>query len=112
MGSNLQKSRCSKIRKALDIRVFYMSSNSAMGPHFFHWKNKLWHPLVTTPDGSIGVINFYFFRHRGLRTWRPAQTGPGGQNRGSKGLIRWKTLESHNSKQMMVYGQITFFFLN
>ena len=29
-------------RKFLDIGVFYMSSISAMGPHFFHWKNKLW----------------------------------------------------------------------
>ena len=42
MGSNLQKSRFSKIRKILDIGVSYMSSISAMGPHFFHWKNKLW----------------------------------------------------------------------
>ena len=42
MGSNLQKSRFSKIRKIFDIGVFYMSSISAMGPHFFHWKNKLW----------------------------------------------------------------------
>ena len=42
MGSNLQKSRFSNIRKILDIGVFYMSSISAMGPHFFHWKNKLW----------------------------------------------------------------------
>ena len=42
MGSNLQKSRVSKIQKILDIRVFYMSSISVMGPHFFHWKNKLW----------------------------------------------------------------------
>ena len=31
-----------RIRKNLDIGVFYMSSISAMGPHFFHWKNKLW----------------------------------------------------------------------
>ena len=29
-------------RKFLDIGVFYMSSIWAMGPHFFHWKNKLW----------------------------------------------------------------------
>jgi hypothetical protein len=42
MGSNLQKSRCSTILKILDIGVFYMSSISAMGPHCFHWKNKLW----------------------------------------------------------------------
>ena len=42
MGSNLQKSRFSKIRKILDIGIFYMSIISAMGPHFFHWKNKLW----------------------------------------------------------------------
>ena len=42
MGSNLQKSRIWKNRKILDIGVFYMSSISAMGPHFFHWKNKLW----------------------------------------------------------------------
>ena len=42
MGSNLQKSRFSKIQKILDIGVFYMSSISVMRPHFFHWKNKLW----------------------------------------------------------------------
>ena len=42
MGSNLQKSRFSKIRKILDIGIFYMSSISVMGPHFFHWKNKRW----------------------------------------------------------------------
>merc|ERR1712015_8272 len=42
MGSNFQTSRFSKIRKILDIGVLYMSNISAMGPHFFHWKNKLW----------------------------------------------------------------------
>ena len=29
-------------KKILAVGVFYMSSISAMGPHFFHWKNKLW----------------------------------------------------------------------
>ena len=66
---------------------------------------------------------FLFFRLLVLRTWRPAQTGPGGQNRGfprSDPMIlcifvrrfRWKTLESHNSKQMMVYEKITCFIKN
>ena len=45
IGYNGQKSKnryFRKFRKILDIGVFYMSSISAMGPHFFHWKNKLW----------------------------------------------------------------------
>ena len=42
MGSNLPKSRFSEIRKILDIGIFYMSSISAMGHHFFHWKKKRW----------------------------------------------------------------------
>ena len=29
-------------KKIIDIGVFHMSSISAMGSHFFHWKNKLW----------------------------------------------------------------------
>ena len=66
---------------------------------------------------------FLFFRPRGLRTRRPAQTGPGCQNLAFQRFdpmilcsflrrFRWKTLESHNSKQMMVYEQITFFIKN
>ena len=47
------------------------------------------HPLVTTPDGSIGVMNFYFFD--------PGDFGPGGLHRldpevkisGSPGLTPW-----------------------
>ena len=45
IGYNGQKSKnrdFRKFRKISDIGVFYMSSISAMGPHFFHWKNKLW----------------------------------------------------------------------
>ena len=44
-GYNGQKSKnrdFRKFQKIIDIGVFYMSSISAMGPHFFHWKNKLW----------------------------------------------------------------------
>ena len=36
------KTDIKQIEKVLDIGVFYMSSISAMGPHFFHWNNKLW----------------------------------------------------------------------
>ena len=45
IGCNGQKSKnrdFRKFQKILDIGVFYMSSISAMGPHFFHWENKLW----------------------------------------------------------------------
>ena len=61
MGSNLQKSRFSKIRKILDIGVFYMSSISAMGPHFFHWKNKLWVRGGRSRLALSENINKYFF---------------------------------------------------
>ena len=55
-----------------------------------------------------------------LRTQRPAQTGPGCQNLAFQRFepiilcsfllrFQWRTLESHNSKQMMVYEQISFF---
>ena len=64
---------------------------------------------------------FLFFRPRGLWTRRPAQTGPGGQNPAFQRFdpmilcsflwwFRWTTLESHSSKQMRVYEQITFFY--
>ena len=59
MGSNLQKSRFSKIRKILDIGVFYMSSISAMGPHFFHWKNKLWVHLGISRLALSENIDFF-----------------------------------------------------
>merc|ERR1712110_294822 len=66
---------------------------------------------------------FLFFRPRGLRTRRPAQTRPGCQNlafQRFEPIILWSflwrlrktTLESHNSKQMVVYEQITFFIKN
>ena len=66
---------------------------------------------------------FLFFRPRGLRTQRPAQTGPRGQNRAFQRFepiilcsflwrFRKTALESHNSKQMMVYEQITCFIKN
>ena len=59
---------------------------------------------------------FLFFRPRGLRTRRPAQTGPGCQNPAFQRFdpmilcsflwrFRKTKLESHNSKQMMVYEQ-------
>ena len=38
---NIQKTK-KTLEKILDIGVSYMSSISAMGPHFFHWKNILW----------------------------------------------------------------------
>ena len=59
MGSNPQKSRFSKIRKILDIGVFYMSSISAMGPHFFHWKNKLWVHLGISRLALSENIDFF-----------------------------------------------------
>ena len=63
---------------------------------------------------------FLFFRPRGLRTRRPAQTRPGCQNLAFQRFepiilcsFSWRfrktKLEGHNSKQMMVYEQITFF---
>ena len=75
------------------------------------------------PGWIYWSYEFLFFRPRGLRTRRPAQTGPGGQNPAFQRFdpmilcsclwrFRWKTLESHNSKQMMVYEQITFFIQN
>ena len=62
-----------------------------------------------------------FFRPRGLRTQRPAQTGSRGENLALRRFdpmilcsflwrFRWRTLENHNSKPMMVYDQITFFY--
>ena len=66
---------------------------------------------------------FLFFRPQGLWTRRPAQTGPGCQNLAFQRFepiilcsflwrFRKTKLESHNSKQMMVYEQITFFIIN
>ena len=60
-----------------------------------------------------------FVRPRGLRTLRPAQTGPGGQNLAFQRFdpmilcsflwrFRKTKLESHISKLMMVYEQIAF----
>ena len=42
IGCNGQKSKNRDFQKIIDIGIFYMSSVSAMGPYFFHWKNKLW----------------------------------------------------------------------
>ena len=75
------------------------------------------------PGWIYWSYEFLFFRPRGLRTRRPAQTGPAGQNPAFQRFdpmilcrflwrFRWKTLESHNSKQMMVYEQITSFIKN
>ena len=72
------------------------------------------------PGWIYWSYEFLFFRPRGLRTQRPAQTGPGGQNLrfprfdpmilcSFLATIRWATLENYSSKQMMVYDQITFF---
>ena len=70
------------------------------------------------PGWIYWSYEFLFFRPRGLRTRRPAQTGPGGQNPAFQRFdpmilcsFLWRSrktkLESHNSKQMMVYEQIT-----
>ena len=72
------------------------------------------------PGWIYWSFEFLFFRPRGLWTQRPAQTGPGCQNLAFQRFepiilcsfswrLRKTTLESHNSKQMMVYEQITFF---
>ena len=71
------------------------------------------------PGWIYWSYEFLFFRPRGLRTRRPAQTGPGCQNLAFQRFepiilcsflwrFRKTKLESHNSKQMMVYEQITF----
>ena len=63
---------------------------------------------------------FLFFRPWGLRTRRPAQTGPRGQNPAFQRFdpmilcsflwrIRWTTLENHRTKQLMDYEQIISF---
>ena len=75
------------------------------------------------PGWIYWSYEFLFFRPRGLRTRRPAQTGPGCQNLAFQRFdpmilcsflwrFRKTKLESHNSKQMMVYEQITFFIKN
>ena len=73
------------------------------------------------PGWIYWSYEFLFFRPRGLWTQRPAQTGPGCQNLAFQRFepiilcsflwrFRKTKLESHNSKQMMVYEQITFFY--
>ena len=70
------------------------------------------------PGWIYWSYEFLFFRPRGLWTRRPAQTGPGCQNLAFQRFepiilcsflwgFQCKTLESHNSKQMTVYEQIT-----
>ena len=67
--------------------------------------------------------DFLFFRPRGLLPRRLAQTGPGCQNPAFQRFepiilcsFSWRfrktKLESHNSKQMTVYEQITLFIKN
>ena len=71
------------------------------------------------PGWIYWSYEFLFFRPWGLWTQRPAQTGPGFQNPAFQRFdpmilcsflwrFRCKILESHRSKQMMVYKQITF----
>ena len=71
------------------------------------------------PGWIYWSYEFLFFRPRGLWTQRPAQTGPGCQNLAFQRFepiilcsflwrFRKTKLESHISKQKMVYGQITF----
>ena len=71
------------------------------------------------PGWIYWSYEFLFFRPRGLRTRRLAQTGPGCQNPAFQRFdpmtlcsflwrFRKTKLESHHSKQMMVYEQITF----
>ena len=96
--------------------------------HLIHDKNtSIAVPCIVLNEESAGndpgwiywSYEFLFFRPWGLWTQRPAQTGPGGQNRAFQRFepiflcsflwrFRKTTLESHNSKQMMVYEQITF----
>ena len=100
--------------------------------HLIHDKNtSIAEPCIVFNEESAGYdpgwicwsYEFLFFRPRWLRTRRPAQTRPGGQNRAFQRFgpmilcsclwrIRWTTLENHSSKQMMVYEQITFFIKN
>ena len=65
-------------------------------------------------------MNFYFF-DPGTLDPEAGRRGPGCQNLAFQRFdpmilcsflwrIRWTTLESHSSKQMMVYEQITFFY--
>ena len=67
-------------------------------------------------------MNFYFF-DPGTLDPEAGRRGPGCQNLAFQRFdpmilcsflwrIRWTTLESHSSKQMMVYEQITFFIKN
>ena len=71
------------------------------------------------PGWIYWSYEFLFFRPRGLRTQRPAQTGPGCQNPAFQRFdsmtlcsflwrFRKTKLESHNSKQILVYEQIAF----
>ena len=71
------------------------------------------------PGWIYWSYEFLFFRPWELWTRRLAQTGPGCQNPAFQRFdpmtlcsflwrFRWKTLEKHSSKQMMVYEQITF----
>ena len=96
--------------------------------HLIHDKNTSIAPSCTVfnfpsagndPGWIYWSSESLFFRPLGLWTWRPAQTGPGGQNPAFQRFdpmilcsflwrFRKTKLESHNSKQMMVYEQITF----
>ena len=65
IGYNGQKSKnrdFRKFQKILDIGVFYMSSISAMGPPFFHWKNKLWVREGRSRLALSENIGNYFFQ--------------------------------------------------
>ena len=75
------------------------------------------------PRGSQGLLGIRGIRGWGLRTQRPAQTGPGCQNLAFQRFepiimhdfsrrFRKTTLKKHSSKQMTVYEQITFFIKN
>ena len=60
IGYNGQKSKnrdFRKFQKIIDIGVFYMSSISAMGPHFFHWKRISAHCPAPWPAESTPVID-------------------------------------------------------
>ena len=94
--------------------------------HLIHDKNtSIAVPCIVFNVQSVGYkpswiywsYESLFFR---LRTWRPAQTGPGCQNMAFLRFdpiiihdfslrFRKTTLEKHSSKQMTVYEQITFF---
>ena len=147
-NENLKKIRSKQIKKTENLGKKELAATARQRPpkkkqnsedpsgsirditaHLIHDKNISIAPSCTgfkvpsagnDPGWIYWSYEFLFFRPRGLRTRRPAQTGPGCQNLAFQRFepiilcsflwrFRKTKLESHNSKQMMVYEQITFF---